>query len=104
MAPARLPPPRAWLTGKRGHCGRDQDIASRRSVPFGRSTPRPLRRYRQPLREPRTSHYASLERLDAPHGCYAGVVYVGHMVVGDDGEEVEVFEAVLCKSCPQEGR
>jgi hypothetical protein len=32
------------------------------------------------------------------------VVYVGHMVVGDDGEEVEVFEAVLCKSCPQEGR
>jgi hypothetical protein len=39
------------------------------------------------------AHYASLER---PHGCIEGVVYIGHMVEGEDGEEVEVFEAVTC--------
>jgi hypothetical protein len=42
------------------------------------------------------AHYASLER---PHTCYEGVVYVGHLVVGDDGEEVEVVEAVPCRRC-----
>jgi hypothetical protein len=36
------------------------------------------------------AHYASLER---PHACCQGVVYIGHLVV-DDGEEVEVVEAV----------
>ena len=42
------------------------------------------------------AHYASLER---PHACYEGVVYVGHLVVGEDGEEVEVIEAVPCGRC-----
>jgi hypothetical protein len=41
------------------------------------------------------AHYASLER---PHACYAGVVYIGHLVE-KDGEEVEVFEAVPCRRC-----
>ena len=36
---------------------------------------------------------------DHPHGCIAGVVYIGHMVIGEDGEEVEVFEAVSCRRC-----
>jgi hypothetical protein len=42
------------------------------------------------------AHYASLER---PHACYQGVVFIGRLVVGDDGEEVEVFESVPCRRC-----
>ena len=42
------------------------------------------------------AHYASLER---PHACLDGTVFVGHMVVGDDGEEVEVVDAVPCRRC-----
>jgi hypothetical protein len=34
-----------------------------------------------------------------PHGCIAGVVYIGHIVEGEDGGEVEVIEAVRCKRC-----
>jgi len=37
------------------------------------------------------AHYACLER---PCACIEGFVYVGHWVVGDDGEKVEVVEAV----------
>ena len=36
---------------------------------------------------------------EPPHGCYEGVVYIGHMVEGEDGEEVEAFEAVPCRRC-----
>jgi hypothetical protein len=42
------------------------------------------------------AHYASLER---PHVCTDGVVFIGHLVVGDDGEEVEIIEAVPCRCC-----
>jgi hypothetical protein len=31
---------------------------------------------------------------ERPHGCYDGWVYLGF-----EGEEVEVFEAVLCRRC-----
>ena len=44
-------------------------------------------------------HYAGLERLEAPHACYEGLVFIGHLVEGEDGEEVEVFEAVPCRRC-----
>jgi hypothetical protein len=44
------------------------------------------------------AHYASLERL-RPHACHEGVVYIGHLVVGDDGEDAEVIEAVPCRRC-----
>jgi hypothetical protein len=44
------------------------------------------------------AHYASLER-GIPCGCIASVVYIGHMVIGEDGEEVEVHEPVPCKRC-----
>ena len=37
------------------------------------------------------AHYSGLER---PQACLEGVVYIGHLVGGDDGEEVEVIEAV----------
>jgi inorganic pyrophosphatase len=46
------------------------------------------------------AHYSCLERL-RPHGCYEGVVYIGHLVVGDDGEEAEVVEAVPCRRCAE---
>ena len=36
---------------------------------------------------------------ETPHGCIAGVVYIGHLVEGEDGEEVEVFETVSCRRC-----
>jgi len=42
------------------------------------------------------AHYASLER---PHACFEGIVYVGGLVVGEDGEEVEVVEAMPCRRC-----
>jgi hypothetical protein len=38
---------------------------------------------------------------ETPHGCIAGVVYIGHLVEGEDGEEVEVFEVMPCKRCKQ---
>jgi hypothetical protein len=44
------------------------------------------------------AHYSGLERL-RPHACIDGLVYVGHLVVGSDGEEVEVIEAVPCRRC-----
>jgi hypothetical protein len=27
------------------------------------------------------------------------VVYIGHLVIGEDGEEAEAFEAVPCRRC-----
>jgi hypothetical protein len=48
---------------------------------------------------PSTEEDAALEWLEPPHGCIAGVVYIGHMVEGKDGEEVEVITAVLCRRC-----
>ncbi len=42
---------------------------------------------------------------EAPHACYEGFVYIGHMVEDSEtGEEVEVFKAVPCKRCRQERR
>jgi hypothetical protein len=39
------------------------------------------------------------EHQNVPHGCISGWVYVGHLVVEDDGEEVEVVEAMRCNRC-----
>jgi len=33
-----------------------------------------------------------------PHGCYSGLVFIGHLIE-EDGEEVEVIEAVPCRRC-----
>jgi hypothetical protein len=41
-------------------------------------------------------HHDDHER---PHACYEGVVYIGHLVEGADGDEEEVFEAVPCRRC-----
>ena len=42
------------------------------------------------------AHYACLER---PHACIDGIVYIGHLVVAEDGEAAEVIEAVPCRRC-----
>jgi hypothetical protein len=39
------------------------------------------------------AHYASLDR---PHACLEGAVYIGRLVE-EDGEEVEIIEAVPCR-------
>ncbi len=44
------------------------------------------------------AHYSGLERL-RPHGCYDGLVFIGHLVEDECGEEVEVVEAVPCRRC-----
>ncbi len=49
------------------------------------------------------AHYASLER-GVPCSCYGGYHYIGHLVIGEDGEEVEVFEAVPCRRCAGDDR
>jgi hypothetical protein len=49
------------------------------------------------------AHYSALERL-RPHACTGGWVFVGHLVVGDDGEEVERVEALPCRRCAEEAR
>ena len=41
------------------------------------------------------THPSTEER---PCACYEGVVYIGHLVE-EDGEAVEVFEAVPCHRC-----
>jgi hypothetical protein len=35
---------------------------------------------------------------ETPHGCYEGLVFIGHE---EDGEEVEVIEATRCRRCSQ---
>ena len=36
--------------------------------------------------------------------CYEGLVYIGHMIADEDGEEVEVVEAVPCRRCAGDSR
>jgi hypothetical protein len=37
---------------------------------------------------------------EAPHGCYEGFVYIGHIVEDKlDGEPQEVIERVPCRKC-----
>ncbi len=31
--------------------------------------------------------------------CYQGVVFIGHIIEDEDGEEVEVVEPVPCRRC-----
>ncbi len=40
---------------------------------------------------------------EGPHACTDGVVYIGYLVE-EDGEEVEVVEAVPCRRCAEEAR
>ena len=51
------------------------------------------------------AHYSGLERL-RPHGCYDGLVFIGHLIEDSEatGEEVEVIEAVPCRRCAGDSR
>jgi hypothetical protein len=41
---------------------------------------------------------------EAPHGCYEGFVYIGHIVQDDEsGEPAEVIERVPCRRCNAAG-
>ena len=45
------------------------------------------------------AHYAGLERLEAPHGCIGGYVFIGHLVEDECGEEREIIESAPCRRC-----
>ena len=49
------------------------------------------------------AHFSCLERpvsrLEAPHGCIGGYVFIGHLVVEEDGEEREIIESAPCRRC-----
>jgi hypothetical protein len=47
------------------------------------------------------AHYSGLERLESPHACIDGWVFVGRVVESEhdlDGEVVE-YERVPCRRC-----
>jgi hypothetical protein len=39
------------------------------------------------------------EHDPAPHGCYDGYVFVGHLEITEEGEELEIIEARPCRRC-----
>ncbi len=48
---------------------------------------------------------APLSTEEAPHGCYDGLVFIGHLIEDSEaGEEVEVIEAVPCRHCSRDSR
>jgi hypothetical protein len=51
-----------------------------------------------------TAHPAhpSTDDHDHPHACTGGLVFLGLVVVDDDGEEVEVISAIPCRRCAGE--
>ena len=48
-----------------------------------------------------SAHHAHLstEEQDHPHACLNGYVYLGYTYTGEDGDEVEAFEAIPCRRC-----
>ena len=47
---------------------------------------------------------APLTTEEVPHGCYRGVVFIGHLIEDDSDEEVEVILAVPCRRCAGDSR
>jgi hypothetical protein len=43
--------------------------------------------------------HPSTEEQDHPHACLNGYVYLGYTYVGEDGDEVEAYEAIPCRRC-----
>jgi hypothetical protein len=50
-------------------------------------------------RPPARRAYARPEASPSARLWLEGVVYIGHLVAGGDGNEVEVIEAVPCRCC-----
>ncbi len=42
---------------------------------------------------------STTEPEETPHGCYRGLVFIGHLAEDESGEEVEVVESVPCRRC-----
>ncbi len=36
---------------------------------------------------------------EAPHGCFEGFVYIGHIAEDENGEPQEVIERARCRRC-----
>jgi len=51
--------------------------------------------------EQQSTAHPSTEEHERPHACLEGVVYIGHLVE-EDGEEVEVIEALPCGRCAKD--
>ena len=51
----------------------------------------------------KTTAPAPLTTEEVPHGCYRGLVFIGHLVE-EDGEEFEVVESVPCRRCAGDSR
>ncbi len=46
--------------------------------------------------------HVAKRRRQRPCACNDGAVYIGHLVLGEDGEEVEAVHRVPCRRCVQE--
>ncbi|MDQ5827641.1 MAG: hypothetical protein M3441_26145 [Chloroflexota bacterium] len=45
------------------------------------------------------AHYAALERLETPHGCIDGWMYLGFAGEDADGNPCEELERMPCRRC-----
>jgi hypothetical protein len=52
-----------------------------------------------PVDTPKSSAPDAHPTTEECFACYEGVVYIGHLVEDESGEEVEVVEAVPCRRC-----
>ena len=39
----------------------------------------------------------------ARYACLNGYIYLGYTYVGEDGDEVEAYEAIPCRRCLEDG-
>ncbi len=48
-----------------------------------------------------SAHQATKDQ-DHPHCCLNGVIYLGYTYTGEDGDEIEAYEAVPCRRCAEQ--
>jgi hypothetical protein len=53
---------------------------------------------RNPIIREATPEVPTEER---PHACLEGIIYLGHLIEDESGEEVEIIEAVPCRRCAE---
>jgi hypothetical protein len=93
-----------WFNSKYNVNGPDEVAASRSPANLTRRlTAMTIAHDAHPHDDTVEAHYFGLERLESPHACTDGVVYIGHLVEDPGtGEETEVVEAVPCRRCAGE--
>jgi hypothetical protein len=52
---------------------------------------------------PSTGDHDHRHNQDHPHACLNGYIYLGYTYVGEDGDEVEAYEAIPCRRCLEDG-